>query len=53
MSARRSAFVLADCYWASFARAEAAFTEVERQATNRSGAIRENEEVVDKPALVG
>jgi hypothetical protein len=53
MSERRSAFAkarsIADTYWASFAKAEAAFAKVEREATNRSGA----EEAVEKPALVG
>ena len=50
MSERRFAFAkarsIADTYWAAFAK-------VEREATNRSGAIRENEEAVEKPALVG
>jgi hypothetical protein len=40
-------------YWASFAQAEAAFAKVEREATNRSYAIRENEEAVEKPAFIG
>ena len=54
MSERRSAFAkarsIADTYWASFAKAEAAFAKVDREATNRPGAIRENEEAVEKPA---
>jgi hypothetical protein len=57
MAERRSAFAkarsIADTYWASFAKAEATFAKVEREATNRSDAIRENEEAVEKPALVG
>jgi hypothetical protein len=48
LSERRSAFdkarSIADTYWATFAK-------VEREA--RSGTIRENEEAVEKPALVG
>ena len=40
LSERRSAFdkarSIADTYWASFAKAEAAFARVEREATNRS-----------------
>ena len=43
MAERRSAFAkarsIADTYWASFAKAEAAFVKVEREAANRSGAI--------------
>ena len=56
LSERRSASAkarsIADTYWATFAKAEAAFAKVERDATNRSGAIQ-NEEAVEKPSLVG
>ena len=51
LSERRSAFdkarSIADTYWASFAKAGAAFAKAEREATNRSG------NTVEKPALVG
>ena len=57
LSERRSAFdkarSIADTYWAGFAKAAATFAKVEREAMNRSGKIRENEEAVEKPALVG
>jgi hypothetical protein len=54
LSERRSAFAkarsIADTYWASFAKATAAFANTKREAMNGSGGIQE---AVEKSALVG